>query len=303
MRDLYQQGIQAAKERKWDEALKLYDQALALDPAFPLAKAARAEAERDRQVHIKMAEVNQLLGQQKFEEAVTLAQALPPSSTFDKEIVLLRKRVKDEMIKTSLSKAEAHIKEKKFQEARQAIEAAETADPSSESVKRLKADLASAETEQKRAAIRVKKVADDQAGARRGRWMDAYMKGYLAEAAEHLRRGGDEKTAAKADQVKSSYERGLAAYQEGGSRRRTGSGTGPFRSTGRSQGAGSSEASSPRKSAESWRRSTSPGRNRRSTRRSTRRRPRTGRRRWPSTREPGGRGRPWEAEGDRPKTL
>ncbi|MEK6814457.1 MAG: FHA domain-containing protein [Nitrospirota bacterium] len=215
MRDLYQQGIQAAKERKWDEALKLYDQALALDPAFPLAKAARAEAERDRQVHIKMAEVNQLLGQQKFEEAVTLAQALPPSSTFDKEIVLLRKRVKDEMIKTSLSKAEAHIKEKKFQEARQAIEAAETADPSSESVKRLKADLASAETEQKRAAIRVKKVADDQAGARRGRWMDAYMKGYLAEAAEHLRRGGDEKTAAKADQVKSSYERGLAAYQEG----------------------------------------------------------------------------------------
>ncbi len=215
MRDLYQQGIQAAKDRKWDEALKLYDQALALDPAFPLAKAARAEAERDRQAHLKMAEVNQLLGQQKFEEAVTLAQALPPSATFDKEIVLLRKRVKDEMIKASLSKAEAHIKEKKFQEARQAIEAAEAADPSSEGVKRLKADLASAETEQKRTAVKAKKEADDQVAARRGRWMDAYMKGYLAEAAEHLRRGGDEKTAAKADQVKSSYERGLAAYQEG----------------------------------------------------------------------------------------
>lgn len=215
MRDLYQQGIQAARERKWDEAVRFYDQALALDPAFPLAKAARDEAERDRQVHLKMAEVNQLLGQQKFEEATTLAQALTSSPTFDKEIVLLRKRVKDEMVKSNLSKAETFIKEKKFAEARGAVEAAEAADPSSEAVKRLRADLTSAEAEQKRAAVRAKKEADDQATARRGRWMDAYMKGYLGEAAEQLRRGGDERTAGKVEQVKSSYERGLGAYQEG----------------------------------------------------------------------------------------
>ncbi len=215
MRDLYQQGVQAAKERKWDEALRLYDQALAIAPAFPLAKAARAEAERDRQVHLKMAEVNQLLGQQKFEEAATLAQALPSSATFDKEIVLLRKRVKDEMIRASLAKAEARIKEKKFQEARQAIEAAEAADPSSEGVKRLKSDLAAAEAEGKKAAARAKREADEQTAARRGRWMDAYMKGFLGEAAEQLRRGGDDKTAGKVEQVKSSYERGLSAYQEG----------------------------------------------------------------------------------------
>lgn len=216
VREIYQQGVSAARGRNWDEAIKAFDQVLAADPAFALAKDAKADAERERQVQAKMNEVSQLLGQGKLEEAATLAQALPASAVYDKEIVLLRKRVKDEMLKSALAKAEGYLKEKKLADARAALDSAESLDPGNETAKRLRSDIATAEAEQKRAAVKAKKEARESAGAAPGgRWMDAYLKGFLSEAVEHLRRAGDEKTAAKVERVRVSYEKGLTLYQEG----------------------------------------------------------------------------------------
>ena len=209
VRNLYQQGIQAAKARNWDEAIRIFDQALALDPAFPLAAEAKAQAERERQVHGKMTQARLLLNEGKYEEASALVQSLPGDTVYSEEIVLLRQRIREGTVKAALAKAEVLMKQRKFAQAREALQAVENLDPGNPEAGRLRAEIAKAEARHAR-AVRRQPV---RAGSTR--WMRAYLKGYLSEAAERLRRAGDTRRARQVEQVRLSYEEGLRLYREG----------------------------------------------------------------------------------------